>query len=48
LEYICDYSEGEIIPGDDIAEIQWVDRKNLKNISLTPPSIEMYRELGWI
>lgn len=48
LEYLCEYNTGEVIPGDDIAEIQWVDKENLKNIPLTPPSIEMYKELGRI
>jgi len=50
LEYLCDIdlSGGNSKPGDDIAELQWVERKNLKKVKLTPPSQEMYKELGWI
>ncbi len=50
LEYICalDTSCGNGTPGDDIAELLWVERANLKNFKLTPPSQEMYQELGWL
>ena len=48
LEYVCDYDSGELKAGDDLAEVQWVEKKGLKNFSLTPPSEEMYKELGWI
>lgn len=48
LEYLCDYAEGELEPGDDIAEAKWVHKEDLTNIQLTPPSLEMYKELGWI
>ncbi len=48
LEYLCDYAGGELKPNDDLAQAKWVDRNNLKNVSLTPPSQEMYRELGWL
>ena len=48
LEYLCDYAGGELKPDDDIAEAKWVNRNDLKEINLTPPSQEMYRELGWV
>ncbi|MFA7209078.1 MAG: NUDIX domain-containing protein [Parcubacteria group bacterium] len=48
LEYLCDYADGELRPGDDLAEAKWVRKNDLKNIPLTPPSQEMYQELGWI
>ncbi len=50
LEYLCDYDEkGEDInPSDDLAEAIWVDKNNLNHFSLTPPSEEMYKELGWL
>lgn len=46
LEYVCDYNKWETKPWDDIAELQWIEKDNIRNISLTPPSIEMYKELG--
>lgn len=48
LEYFCDYVGGELEPGDDLAEVRWVHKEDLTNIQLTPPSLEMYKELGWI
>ena len=50
LEYLCDLdlSNGDGRPGDDIAELQWVKIENLKKTKLTPPSYEMYQELGWL
>ena len=48
LEYLCDYVNGKIKAADDLAEAKWIAKSELKNISVTPPSAEMYRELGWI
>lgn len=48
LEYLCDYADGALKPADDLAETRWVKKRDLKKIFLTPPSQEMYRELGWI
>lgn len=48
LEYICDIDQGEPIPGDDIAQLKWINKKDLHIINLTPPSKAMYHELGWM
>jgi hypothetical protein len=48
LEYLCEFAAGTATPGDDIAQLQWVDKDTLFEVSLTPPSYEMYRELGFI
>jgi len=48
LEYLCEYATGEMRPDDDLVEAKWVTKEDLKDISLTPPSQEMYRELGWL
>jgi len=48
LEYLCDYESGELKAGDDAAEVKWVDKSELKNVLLTPPSKEMYKELRWL
>lgn len=47
LEYISDYAGGEIIPDAYFEEWRWHNKKDLKNLKLTPPSREMYVELGW-
>lgn len=38
----------EAIPGDDIVEVKWFDRSELKNLALTRPSEKIFKELGWI
>jgi ADP-ribose pyrophosphatase YjhB (NUDIX family) len=48
LEYLCRYQSGDIKPGSDIVHLKWVKKKDLKKESLTPPSKEMYKELGWM
>ncbi|MDD4333226.1 MAG: NUDIX domain-containing protein [Patescibacteria group bacterium] len=48
LEYFCELDSGNPAPGDDIAELLWINRKELENINLTPPSQEMYKELRWL
>lgn len=48
LEYFCKVAGGRLCPSDDLAEAKWVSRPELKKVSLTPPSQEMYRELRWI
>ncbi len=48
LEYLCDAVTPAITPGDDIAHVEWVERSKLGKLSLTPPSKQMYQELGWI
>ncbi len=48
LEYLCEYVSGNLNPNDDLAEARWIKKNELKNLSLTPPSQEMYQELGWI
>lgn len=48
LEYLCDFAGGKLQADDDLAEAGWVSKDELKEINLTPPSQEMYQELGWI
>jgi len=48
LEYLCELDDGVATPGDDIAEVKWVAKNKLKNVPLTPPSKEMYKELNWL
>ena len=48
LEYLCHYVGGELKPGDDLAQVQWVKKSDLQNIPLTPPSKDLYTELRWM
>jgi len=33
---------------DDLMEYRWTDLKDLPNIKLTPPSLELFKKLGYI
>lgn len=50
LEFLCnlDPRGGIGQPGDDIVELQWIKKENLKKVQLTSPSQKMYQELGWL
>jgi len=48
LEYLCQPAPGTPKAGDDLVSLRWFSKKELATISLTPPSQEMYHELGWL
>lgn len=48
LEYLCEYVNGKPKAAGDLIKVQWFSKNKLDKISLTPPSQEMYHELGWI
>lgn len=33
---------------DDIIELKWFQKSDLKNILLTRPSVKLFKEIGWI
>lgn len=33
---------------DDLAEYRWTDPKELKDLKLTPPSVELFQRLGYL
>lgn len=48
LTYLVKYKSGKEKPGDDIVELKWVKKSELKNLNLAPPSIKLFKHLGWI
>jgi len=48
LVYTCDFDSGVIHPASDLAELKWIEKDNLKNIALTPPSLQLFTELKWL
>jgi nucleoside triphosphatase len=40
--------EIEVILNDDLEEYVWIQKKELKNYKLTPPSVKLFYKLGWI
>ncbi|MBU0648463.1 NUDIX domain-containing protein [Patescibacteria group bacterium] len=47
LEYMCDYAGGKVVPDENFEKWEWHHKDELKDLKLTPPSREMYVELGW-
>jgi 8-oxo-dGTP pyrophosphatase MutT (NUDIX family) len=35
-------------PSDDLTELKWIDANKLKDMRLTPPSVELFTRLGYI
>jgi len=48
LVYRAKARTDKVIPADDIHELRWFDKKELKKIALTRPSIKLFKELGYI
>ena len=48
LDVVCEYTGGEptITPG--IEKLEWVEIDRLKEYDLVPPSVEVFRKLGYI
>lgn len=48
LTYLVKYKSGTPTPGDDINELRWFTKKELKTIKISRPSIIRFKSLGWI
>lgn len=46
LVFESEYKSGELNAKDDIEELKWFHKSELKNIPLTRPSIKLFKELG--
>lgn len=42
-------ADTHVVPGDDIVEYRWTDIKTeLANLKITPPSVELFKRLGYL
>ncbi len=48
LIFKAKYLSGEPEPGDDIAELKWVEKTDLSSIELPRPSIKLFKKLDFI
>lgn len=48
LEYLCDYESGEATPGDDMGQLAWFKKSELKTLQLMELTTKLFKELGWI
>lgn len=48
LIFKCESPTLKVKPGDDIARLKWFAESELKNLSMTKPSIKYFKEIGLI
>ncbi len=36
----------KVVPGGDLVRLQWFEKENLKNITMTPTSTKLFKEIG--
>lgn len=48
LDVLCEYVDGEPQPGVGIEKIEWVPIYSLSEYDLVPPSVEVFKKLGYI
>lgn len=48
LIYKTTITNEDVLAGDDIATLEWIDKSKLKELSLTRPSTKYFKELGLI
>ena len=48
LYFHVEYRSGDLAPHDDISELKWVEKANLRSMQLNKPSIKVFKQLGWL
>lgn len=48
LDYLCEYIEGELKAGEGIEKLEWVPIEKLSEYDLVPPSVELFKKIGYL
>lgn len=48
LDIICEYAGGEPALTPGIEKLEWVEIEDLKNYELVPPSVKVFKKLGYL
>jgi len=48
LDVMCEYAGGELTLSSGIEKLEWIETNNLKNYDLVPPSVEVFKKLGYL
>ena len=48
LDILCDYASGDLIMGKGIEKLEFVPVSNLNNYDVVPPSVSVFKKLGWM
>lgn len=48
VDYLCDYLGGELVAGKGIEKLEWISLRDLGDYDLVPPSVKLFRKLGYL
>ena len=48
LDTICEYTGGELVLTDGIEKLEWVAKDQLGEYDNVPPSVKLFKKLGWV
>ncbi len=48
LDVLCDYAEGDLTLSEGVERLEWVPTDKLKQYDNVPPSVELFKKLGFI
>jgi len=48
LDCICEYTKGDLRVGEGIEKLEWVHIDDLENYDLVPPSVKLFKKLGYL
>lgn len=48
LDVICEYAGGDLTPSPDVEKLEWVDKTQLSNYDIVPPSRLLFEKLGYL
>ena len=48
ITYLANYVSGKVKADDDIDSLKWVHKKDVKNLELCKPSINLFTKLGYL
>lgn len=48
LNIECAYVSGDIVVPESLEKVEWVSLQNLENLDIVPPSIALFKKLGYL
>ncbi len=48
LDVLCDFVDGELVPGPGIQKLEWVAIEDLSKYDIVPPSVILFQKLGYL
>jgi 8-oxo-dGTP pyrophosphatase MutT (NUDIX family) len=48
LDMLCEYVSGDLVPGEGIEKLEWVEIRDLAEYDIVPPSRKVFEKLGYL